>query len=346
MSPIDNPAIPKGATVLVTGVNGLIGAQVADKFLEIGYKVRGTVRDAKKNAWLSEVFGAKYGQDKFELFCVPDMAAEGAFDKAKRGVCAFVHVASILTWDPNPDNVIPGVVAGALIAAKAAASEPSIRRFVFTSSSWATVMPIADTKVVIDENTWDNDVVKEVEGAGKEPPYGPRQSQNVYGASKTLAEQAVWKWVEETKPNMVVNCVLPAANFGKALSIKHQGHPSTSYWVQLLWEGNTEPMKNDPPQQFTDVEDVGWLHVVGAIHPDVKSERIFGSAGPFQFNDILAWLRKWYPDRQFPEDFMRGRDLTEWKPRARAEALLKDIGRPGFTSLEQSIKNNLEGLAY
>lgn len=87
------------------------------------------------------------------------------------------------------------------------------------------------------------------------------------------------------------------------------------------------------------------MHVVAVIHPEVKSERIFGTAEPYQFNDILAWLRKWYPERQFPDDFQKGRDLTEWKPRARAEALLKEIGRPGFTTLEQSIKNNLGGLA-
>lgn len=88
-----------------------------------------------------------------------------------------------------------------MIAAKAAASEPSIKRFVLTSSSWATVMPIADTKVVVDENTWDDDVVRD---AWEEGPPGP-DGKVVYGASKTQAEQALWKWVEESKPDMVVN---------------------------------------------------------------------------------------------------------------------------------------------
>lgn len=34
----------------------------------------------------------------------------------------------------------------------------------------------------------------------------------VYSASKTEAEKAAWKWVEEKKPNFVLNTVLPNFN--------------------------------------------------------------------------------------------------------------------------------------
>ena len=46
----DNPAIPSGSTVLVTGVNGFLASHIADQFLRLGYSVIGTVRDAAKNA--------------------------------------------------------------------------------------------------------------------------------------------------------------------------------------------------------------------------------------------------------------------------------------------------------
>lgn len=86
MAPVVNPAVPKGSTVLVTGANGLLGSHVADQFLEHGYKVRGTVRDTGKNAWLQALFDKKYGEGRFELFTVADLSAEGAFDEAVKGM--------------------------------------------------------------------------------------------------------------------------------------------------------------------------------------------------------------------------------------------------------------------
>ncbi|KAK7754913.1 hypothetical protein SLS62_002997 [Diatrype stigma] len=86
MSPIDNPVIPKGSTVLITGVNGFIASHIADQFLAFGYKVRGTTRDAKKNAWTQNLFDSKYKPGNFELVTVVDLAADGAYDEIIKGV--------------------------------------------------------------------------------------------------------------------------------------------------------------------------------------------------------------------------------------------------------------------
>lgn len=40
------------------------------------------------------------------------------------GVAGVAHIASILTFDPDPDQVIPGVIAGAVNAATSASKEP------------------------------------------------------------------------------------------------------------------------------------------------------------------------------------------------------------------------------
>lgn len=85
MPSLDNPAVPQGSTVLVIGANGLLGSHIADQFLEYGYKVRGTVRDAKKNAWLQAVFDKKYGEGSFELFEIADLTADRAFEEAVKG---------------------------------------------------------------------------------------------------------------------------------------------------------------------------------------------------------------------------------------------------------------------
>lgn len=85
MTILDNPALPKGSLVLVTGATGLVGSGVADQFLHYGYKVRGTTRDAVKGAWLQNTFDNKYGAGKFELVSVPDMVADGAYDEVVKG---------------------------------------------------------------------------------------------------------------------------------------------------------------------------------------------------------------------------------------------------------------------
>jgi len=133
MSPIDQPAVPKGSTVLITGGNGFIGSNIADQLLKLGYKVRGTTRNPQKSAWVSNLFDRKYAPGLFELVAVPDMEADGAYDEVVKGkhpsiqplsrmtviltracgasvsgVSAVIHTATNYTMNPNPHEVIPG----------------------------------------------------------------------------------------------------------------------------------------------------------------------------------------------------------------------------------------------
>lgn len=79
-------AIPKDSIVLVTGATGYIGSHVADQFLEAGYRVRGTTRSVDKAAALEKLWSEKYGSDKVEFVEIKDMAKEGAFDEAVKGL--------------------------------------------------------------------------------------------------------------------------------------------------------------------------------------------------------------------------------------------------------------------
>lgn len=97
MSATDHPAIEKGSTVLVTAANGFIGSNIADQFLRLGYKVRGTTRKPEKNAWLSKLFDSKYGPGKFEFVAVPDMEADEAFDRATKGTSKSVWATHACT---------------------------------------------------------------------------------------------------------------------------------------------------------------------------------------------------------------------------------------------------------
>lgn len=104
-----------------------------------------------------------------------------------------------------------------------------------TSSSSAVLIPVANKKGLrVDEGkfildtslshcrrtilntdgrlfleSWNEDAVK----AAFDPSTNPADKPYiVYAASKTLGEQAAWKWIEEHNPQFIFNAVLPSFN--------------------------------------------------------------------------------------------------------------------------------------
>lgn len=109
-------ALDTDATVVVTGVNGLVGSHVADQLLKRGYNVRGVVRDAEKHKYLVEYFGEKHRYAKFELVGVPDMTVEGCYDDVVKGTSLSTMLLSSRTklasriryWRVRPGRVAYG----------------------------------------------------------------------------------------------------------------------------------------------------------------------------------------------------------------------------------------------
>lgn len=90
-------------------------------------------------------------------------------------------------------------------------------------------------------------------------------------------------------------------------------------------------------------QDLGLLHVAAAIHPEVKSERVFGAAHPFSWDEILEIMRKQNPERKFMENFCPSTEVSiHFAGRDRAESLLRDLGSEGFTSLEDTVWANTQ----
>ena len=101
------------------------------------------------------------------------------------------------------------------------------------------------------------------------------------------------------------------------------------------------------PEYFIDVRDVARLHVAALLDPSVNNERIFGLAHTFNWTEVYGVLRKLRPNnKKIPQDpENEGQDITVVKPRDRAEGLLKSFfGRPGWTTLEESIKAGIADL--
>jgi nucleoside-diphosphate-sugar epimerase len=107
--------------------------------------------------------------------------------------------------------VIPTAVNGCLNALKASANTPSIKRFVFTSSSIAATMPRPNVEFEINDQSW-NDVVIQKGWNHPEDEPAALKGWYLYGALKTETEKAAWKFMKEEDRGFVFNAVVSACS--------------------------------------------------------------------------------------------------------------------------------------
>ncbi|RFN54532.1 hypothetical protein FIE12Z_1187 [Fusarium flagelliforme] len=320
-------AIPAGSWVLVTGATGFVASHVTRQLLQRGYKVRGTVRDQSKAQWLIDDHFKSYAESgSYELVTVSDISAAGAFDEAAKGVSAVAHIASILDFDPNPNNVVPQTVAGVTSILESASNESSVTRFVFTSSMAAAVYPMSEQDGVIDRSSWNEFAVK---AAWAPPPYEALRAMLVYAASKVAAEQALWKYVKDNKPRFVTNVVSPSGILGEPLHERH----ATAYgnWIYALFTKNMGMI--DAFQTY-----VAIIHVAAILDPEVKDARLQTWGHKAHCNDFLPILRELRPQKKFIPDYPEAFYLKFSTDQSESAALLeKWAGQDGLKPLKQII---------
>lgn len=229
-------AIPKGSLVLITGVTGHVASHAAKMFLERGFRVRGTVRDLEIASWLKED-GFKPFADSgdLELFLVPDMGVKNAFAEAIKGVSAIVHVASIMSWSENANEVIPPVVEGITSLLEGAASEPSVKSFVYTSSIAAAVEIVPGVTTHAGPGVYNTRILEQ---AWAPPPPGSLHWHIVYMGSKVEAERAVWAFKETAQPSFAINVVSPSTILGEPFNKKQVSTPYP--WIKKIYEGDDD----------------------------------------------------------------------------------------------------------
>ena len=118
-------AIPKSSRVLVTGATGFLATRIINEFLIFSYKVVGTARTAEDAGRTRKLF-AKYEPSNYDCTVAPEMAVDGAFDEAVKGVRAVAHTATVMSFDKNPNKVTLATIAGTMTALKAANKEKSV----------------------------------------------------------------------------------------------------------------------------------------------------------------------------------------------------------------------------
>lgn len=95
---------------------------------------------------------------------------------------------------------------------------------------------------------------------------------------------------------------------------------------------------------FTDVQDSARLLVAAVASTSIEKERIFAYYVNRTWNGMRYRVREMFPDR--PE-LVKGEDRQGERrdlafapgPIARAESILREVGRPGFASEEDIIRD-------
>ncbi|GAA5823840.1 hypothetical protein JCM5353_006375 [Sporobolomyces roseus] len=340
--PDNNLVVPKGSLVLVTGANGFLGSHVVEQFLENGFKVRGTVRSLDKLSNLEQRWESKY-PGMFEAVEIADLTKEGCYHEAMKDVVAFAHTAADVTFVPDYDLVINGLVKSTLNALRAAAATPSIKRVVLTSSYISAAMPqTGQDGSKFDENSWNDQIV---EMAKSTPEGHPARGFFIYMASKVLGEKAAWDFVIKEKPSFAFNAVLPGFCIGELFDSEKQAGSTSGITRDIFLMKTNEIAKMTPVQAMCSATDIALLHVGACVLPRVENKRLFGTSHIATWNDILSHFRRLYPNQQAYEDFdERRKEISHYDEGSSLE-VLKKFGQDGWKSLEDAIRDNIDPIA-
>jgi len=294
--------VPPSSLILVTGASGFIAAHLVSALLMRGFRVRGTVRSEDKGRYLDRLFE---GVGEWSWVVVEDIAQEGAFDEAVKGVNAIAHTASPFYINATtPEELINPAVKGTRgILESVERINPSIHRLVLTSSVASIVTPKPPSPphpssgpYNFTESDWNDYSPRLVEEKGKDTP-GPE----MYRASKTLAEKAAWEFLKEREGkigwDMVAIC--PPMVFGPIIhQVEAPEQLNTSvanFWAYVTGK-KTDDDLTTPAGNWVDVRDVALAHYLALTLPEAGGNRFIVSNGPFCGQDIVDVLHSFPGD--------------------------------------------------
>ncbi|KAM1263548.1 hypothetical protein ACFX2G_029151 [Malus domestica] len=314
-----------GATKVmsVTGASGYIASWLVKLLLQRGYTVKASIRDPndkKKTEHLLALDGAK---ERLQLFKA-DLLEDGSFDSLVEGSEGVFHTASPFyhnVSDPQAELIDPALK-GTLNVLRSCAKVPSIKRVVITSSMAAVAFngkPLAPD-VVVDES-WFSDVAV------------CEKSKLWYMISKTLAEEAAWKFAKENGIDIVT--INPGLVIGPLL----QPTLNTSVEPVLKLVNGAERFPNTT-YRWVDVREVATAHIL-AFENASASGRYCLVGRVIHCSDTVNILRDLFPALKLPEECADDKPFTPTYQVSKERA--QSLGVK-FTPLEVTLKDTVESL--
>ncbi|OSD00099.1 NAD-P-binding protein [Trametes coccinea BRFM310] len=290
------PSVLPPGNVLVTGVSGFSGIWIARALLENGHHVRGTVRNHRKGAHVSELFNG-HG-DRFKTVIVPDISKPDAFESAiDDSITAIVHVAGVAELDgadsagifgPNTDGVI-SLLNSTLKNGK------NVKRFLYMSSAQA-LLGNDDIFHIYTEDDWAEKDLALFQEKG-----AAAGGQAAYRASKVLAERAIVDFVEKHKGEIGWDAVriLPAWIIGPVIhawnTVDDLNLSSKRVYEQLTTPRDNEKV-NEYASDYIDVRDVADAFVAALKVEEAGGKRLLLDAGAYTYQNLYDAVHEAAPD--------------------------------------------------
>ncbi|KAH6790435.1 Rossmann-fold superfamily protein [Perilla frutescens var. frutescens] len=310
-------------TVCVTGASGFIASWIVKFLLHKGYTVKASVRDPNDSKKVQHLLGLDGAKERLHLMKA-NLLEEGSFDSLVDGCEGVFHTASPFyhdVKDPQAELIDPALK-GTLNVLGSCAKASSVKRIVLTSSIAAVAYngQPRTPEVVVDETWWSD-------------PEVCRQMQMWYVLSKTLAEDAAWKFVKEKGIAMVT--INPAMVIGPLL--QPTLNTSAASILNLINGAETYP---NSTFGWINVKDVAHAHILAFENPSASGryclvERIV------HYSDFVKILRELYPTYKLPEKCADDKPFVPTYQVSKERA--KSLGVE-FTPLEVGIKETVESL--
>jgi nucleoside-diphosphate-sugar epimerase len=312
-----------GKTVCVTGASGYIASWLVKLLLHRGYTVKASVREPNNPKKTEHLLALDGAAERLHLFKA-DLLEEGSFDPIVEGCEGVFHTASPFyhdVKDPQAELLDPAVK-GTLNVLNSCAKTPSVKRVVLTSSIAAVIYngKPRTPEVVADEAWFSN-------------PDFCRESKLWYVLSKTLAEDAAWKFVKEKGFDMVT--INPAMVIGPLL--QPTLNTSAAAVLSLIKGAGSFPNAS-----------FGWVNVKDVAEAHVQALEIPSANGRYcmvervaHYSEVVKLLQDQYPSFPLPEKCVDEKPYVPTFQVSKEKA--KTLGIE-FVPLDVSLKETVESL--
>lgn len=230
---------------------------------------------------------------RLSFVIVPNVSAPGALDEAVKGVSGVIHTASPFNMNPtnNETDLLQPAISMTTNVLAAAATSPSIKRVIITSSFAAILDLTAGNRpgYVYTEEVWSP--VTYAEAAAS------TNGAFTYCASKKLAEEAAWKWMEENEPSFDLTTICPPWVFGPSINpIRNLDHLNES--TEAIWK-----LVNGSAEEVPGIDFAGFCDARTAAQAHLKAYELDAAAGErflvgshFDYQSAVDAIRKGFPE--------------------------------------------------